>query len=83
MNILFGLLQHDEGEIYIRGEKVKFKSTLDAINMGIGMVHQHRKLVNAHTAIENIILGHPNAGLILKVKEAEEHVQELCSTVWL
>ncbi len=45
MNILFGLLQPDEGEIYIRGERVRFRSPLDAINMGIGMVHQHRKLV--------------------------------------
>jgi ABC-type uncharacterized transport system ATPase subunit len=78
MNILFGLLQPDEGAIYIRGEKVKFKSPLDAINMGIGMVHQHRKLVSAHTAIENIILGHPQAGNILNLKKAEVEVLELC-----
>jgi simple sugar transport system ATP-binding protein len=77
MNILFGLLQPDEGEIYIRGERVKFKSPLDAINMGIGMVHQHRKLVAAHTAIENIILGHPQAGFILNLKKAEQDVLEL------
>jgi ABC-type uncharacterized transport system ATPase subunit len=77
MNILFGLLQPDEGEIYIRGERVKFKSPLDAINMGIGMVHQHRKLVSAHTAIENIILGHPRAGNILNLKQAEDEIQEL------
>jgi general nucleoside transport system ATP-binding protein len=77
MNILFGLLQPDEGEIYIRGERVKFKSPLDAINMGIGMVHQHRKLVAAHSAIENIILGHPRAGNILNLKEAEREVMEL------
>lgn len=78
MNILFGLLHPEEGEIHIRGERVKFKSPLDAINMGIGMVHQHRKLVSAHSAIENIILGHPSAGFILNVKKAEEEVQELC-----
>ncbi len=77
MNILFGLLQPDEGEIYIRGEKVKFRSPLDAINMGIGMVHQHRKLVSAHSAIENIILGHPRAGKILNLKKAEQDVLEL------
>jgi ABC-type uncharacterized transport system ATPase subunit len=77
MNILFGLLQPDEGEIFIRGKKVKFKSPLDAINMGIGMVHQHRKLVAAHTAIENIILGHPQAGNILNLKQAEEELLEL------
>jgi len=78
MNILFGLLQPEEGDIYVRGEKVKLRSPLDAINMGIGMVHQHRKLVSAHTAIENIILGHPKAGTILNMKRAEEEVQELC-----
>jgi simple sugar transport system ATP-binding protein len=78
MNILFGLLQPEEGEIYIRGERVRFRSPLDAINKGIGMVHQHRKLVNAHTAIENIILGHPSAGWILDVRKAEEQVEGLC-----
>ncbi|RME47543.1 MAG: ABC transporter ATP-binding protein [Chloroflexi bacterium] len=77
MSILFGLLQPDEGEIYIRGKKVKFRSPLDAIDLGIGMVHQHRKLVPAHTAIENIILGHPKAGTILNLKRAEEELQAL------
>ena len=78
MNILFGLLQPDEGEIYIGGERVNFRSPLDAIDLGIGMVHQHRKLVSAHTVIENIILGHPRAGRILNLKRAEDEVQELC-----
>ena len=78
MNILFGLLQPDEGEIYIRGERVKFRSPRDAINMGIGMVHQHRKLVSAHTAIENIILGHPRAGNILNLNKAEDEMLALC-----
>jgi ABC-type uncharacterized transport system ATPase subunit len=78
MNILFGLLQPDEGEIYIRDNGVNFRSPLDAIDLGIGMVHQHRKLVSAHTAIENIILGHPRAGKILNLRRAEEEVKELC-----
>ena len=78
MNILFGLLQPDEGEIYIGGTRVKYRSPLDAINLGIGMVHQHRKLVSAHTAIENIILGHPKAGNILNLKKAEHEIGELC-----
>ena len=78
MNILFGLLQPDEGEIYIGGQKVNLRSPLDAIAMGIGMVHQHRKLVSAHTAIENIVLGHPKAEGILNLKKAEEEVKELC-----
>jgi simple sugar transport system ATP-binding protein len=78
MNILFGLLQPDEGEIYMGGERINFRSPLDAIELGIGMVHQHRKLVSAHTAIENIILGHPRAGRILNLKRAEEEIKGLC-----
>ncbi|NIS74335.1 MAG: ATP-binding cassette domain-containing protein, partial [Deltaproteobacteria bacterium] len=68
MNILFGLYQPDEGEIYIGGKRVNFRSPLDAIDLGIGMVHQNRKLVSAHTVIENIVLGHPRAGKILNLK---------------
>jgi len=77
MNILFGVLQPDEGKIYVGGREVKFRSPLDAIQLGIGMVHQHRKLVSAHSAIENIVLGHPNAGTILDLRRAEDEVTEL------
>lgn len=79
MNMLFGLLQPDEGEIYVGGQRVNFKSPLDAIELGIGMVHQHRKLVSAHTVIENIILGHPRAGKILNLKRAEQEIRDLCA----
>jgi ABC-type uncharacterized transport system ATPase subunit len=78
MNILFGLYQPDEGEIYIGGREVKLRSPLDAIGLGIGMVHQHRKLVSAHTVIENIILGHPHAGRILNLKRTGDEIEELC-----
>jgi simple sugar transport system ATP-binding protein len=78
MNILFGLYQPDEGEIYIGGTSVKFRSPLDAIDMGIGMVHQNRKLVSAHTVIENIILGHPRAGTILNLKAAGKEIEQVC-----
>jgi ABC-type uncharacterized transport system ATPase subunit len=78
MNILFGLYHPDEGELYVGGKSVKFRSPLDAIDLGIGMVHQHRKLVSAHTVIENIILGHPRAGRILNLKRAEQEVEDLC-----
>jgi ABC-type uncharacterized transport system ATPase subunit len=78
MNILFGLYQPDEGEIYIGGQPVKLKSPLDAIDLGIGMVHQNRKLVSAHTVIENIILGHPRAGTILNLKRTSREIEELC-----
>lgn len=78
MNILFGLLQPDEGEIYLDGKKVVFRSPLDAINMGIGMVHQNRKLIPAHTVLENIILGHPRTGRLLDRKRSRAEVEELC-----
>jgi simple sugar transport system ATP-binding protein len=78
MSILFGLVRPDEGEIYVFGKKVNFKSPLDAIELGIGMVHQTRKLVSAHTVLENILLGHPKAGLILDFKKAAEEVARLC-----
>jgi simple sugar transport system ATP-binding protein len=78
MNILFGLYQPDEGEIYIGGRGVKFRSPLDAIDLGIGMVHQNRKLVSAHTVIENIILGHPRAGTILNLRETGKEIEAVC-----
>jgi len=78
MKILFGLIQPDEGEIYVHGEKVTFRSPLDAIRLGIGMVHQNRKLIPAHTVIENIILGHPKAGNIPDLKRIRVEIAELC-----
>jgi len=78
MNILFGLYQPDEGDLFFNGEKVEFKSPLDAIEMGIGMVHQKRKLVLAHSVIENIMLGHPHAGTFLNFKRARKEISELC-----
>ena len=56
MNILYGLYKPDEGEIYIRGQKVNIKSPSDAINLNIGMVHQLFKQVPRHTVAENIAL---------------------------
>ncbi len=78
MKILFGQYQPDEGEIFVGGSQVWFKSPLDAIDLGIGMVHQHRKLVPAHTVIENIILGHPRAGIVLDLKRATREINDLC-----
>ncbi|MCI0484941.1 MAG: ABC transporter ATP-binding protein [candidate division NC10 bacterium] len=78
MKILFGLLQPDEGGVYVHGEKVNFRSPLDAIQFGIGMVHQNRKLIPAHTVIENIILGHPGAGRIPDLKRIRGEIADLC-----
>ncbi len=57
MNILIGLYQPTEGEIYLRGKKVQISSPSHAVKLGIGMVHQHFMLVEAMTVFENIILG--------------------------
>ncbi len=57
MNLLYGLYQPDEGEITFKGKRVHFRSPLDAIRSGIGMVHQHFMLVPTLTVSENITLG--------------------------
>jgi ABC-type uncharacterized transport system ATPase subunit len=79
MKILFGMVQPDEGEIFVYGEKVRLKSPLDAIRLGIGMVHQDRMLIPAHSVIENIILGHPSAGNIMNLKKTGEEITEICA----
>lgn len=57
MNILYGLYQPDAGEIYVRGEQKKMYSPSDAIEAGIGMVHQHFMLIPVFTVTENVMLG--------------------------
>ncbi len=57
MSILFGMYEPEEGEIYVRGEKVNLSSSKDATALNIGMVHQHFKLVSNYTITENIVLG--------------------------
>ncbi|MCX6049742.1 MAG: ABC transporter ATP-binding protein [Chloroflexi bacterium] len=60
MNILYGLLQPDAGEIFVRGQRSHFRSTHDAIAHGLGMVHQHFMLVPTFTVAENLVLGQPS-----------------------
>jgi ABC-type uncharacterized transport system ATPase subunit len=57
MNILYGIYRPDSGEIWIKGKRVEIRSPRDAIQLGIGMVHQHFKLVLPHTVAENVALG--------------------------
>lgn len=57
MSMLFGMYEPDEGEIYVRGEKVIIQSPNHAAALNIGMVHQHFKLISNYTAAENIVLG--------------------------
>ena len=67
MNVVYGLYQPDEGEILVKGEPITMHSAQDAIQHGIGMVHQHFMLIPVMTVAENIVLGtEPNtAGIFL------------------
>lgn len=77
MNVLFGLVQPDAGEVYVRGRRVRFRSAHDALAHGIGMVHQTRKLVPAHTVLENLVLGHPRARGLLNLRQARRELEAL------
>jgi len=79
MNVLYGLTKPDEGEIYVRGERVEIEAPGDAIARGIGMVHQHFMLVPVMTVAENIVLAmEPSRGHVLfDTDRAEAGVQEI------
>ena len=70
MKMLFGMIAPTSGEIFVHGEKVSFTSSNDAIQKGIGMVHQHFMLVPSLTVAENLILGKEiQSGGFLKKEE--------------
>jgi general nucleoside transport system ATP-binding protein len=78
MSILYGLYQPESGEIYVRGKPAAIKSPLDAINLGISMVHQHFLLALPHTVTENIIVGLKSTNRIfLDIDNAETKILEL------
>jgi simple sugar transport system ATP-binding protein len=79
MNMLYGLYHPDEGEIWIKGEHVALKTPRDAIDRGVGMVHQHFQLVPVMTVAENVMLGSEvkKTGGVLNRKQAEKEVRDL------
>jgi ABC-type uncharacterized transport system ATPase subunit len=79
MNILFGLYQPDEGEILIQGNPVHFHSPRNAVEAGLGMVHQHFMLIPKFTVAENVILGSEGPGIRLDRANAERKVGELAA----
>ena len=89
MRIIYGIEQPDFGEIIIKGEQVKLTGSRDAINRGIGMVHQHFMLVESLTVAENILLGTAGWNEIIKsprkffrnLREMEEEVKRLSEKV--
>jgi len=76
MNMLSGIYTPDSGFIYIYGKNVRFSSPKDSIKMGIGMIHQHFKLVDIMTAEENILLG-SKKGFFSKSKKIRKEIIEL------
>ncbi len=78
MNMLSGIYFPDHGEIYIHGKPVTIRSPRDAFSLGIGMIHQHFKLVDVLTAAENIILGLGGKTTVNR-KEVNQKVKELAS----
>ena len=84
MSVLFGLYQPEKGEIRKNGKVVAVKNPNDANALGIGMVHQHFKLVDVFTVLDNIILGvEPNTVGFLKKKQARQRIIELSKTYGL
>ena len=75
MNMLSGIYFPDEGQITIDGKDVVIRSPKDAFDLGIGMIHQHFKLVDVLTAAENIVLGLPGK---LDLKAASARIREIC-----
>ena len=76
MNMLSGIYYPDEGQIFVDGREVSIRSPKDAFDLGIGMIHQHFKLVDVLTAAENIILGLPGKGR-LDIKSVAAKVKEI------
>jgi simple sugar transport system ATP-binding protein len=81
MSILYGLYQPERGEIYVKGKQVTIKSPLNAIELGIGMVHQHFLLTLSHSVTENIIVGlksdNKKRRILLDTDTAEKKIVEL------
>jgi len=78
MNIISGLLQPDKGEIFIHGKRQKIQNPRRAIQMGIGMIHQHFMIVPGFTSLENIILGsEPVKGVAIDFQEARRQIAVL------
>jgi simple sugar transport system ATP-binding protein len=82
MNVLYGLYRPDEGEILVKGKPVTMSSPSDAIDVGIGMVHQHFMLIPVMTVAENIVLGvePTREKLFLDRDAAEERVERIAET---
>jgi simple sugar transport system ATP-binding protein len=78
MKVLYGMYEPDEGEIWLNGERVSINSPTDAIELGIGMIHQHFMLVETLTVAENVALGLPSGrGPLTDLEQVSRRIREL------
>ncbi|HOG21410.1 MAG TPA: ABC transporter ATP-binding protein [Flexilinea sp.] len=77
MNILAGLYEPNSGEIFVKGQQVRFRSPRDAIKAGIGMIHQHFMLVPTQTVTENILLGLDEPKFIMNLSKYDKIIRQL------
>ncbi|MDS0223076.1 ABC transporter ATP-binding protein [Haloarcula sp. S1AR25-5A] len=78
MSVLYGLYDQDDGDIYVRGDRQEFNSPRDAMDAGIGMIHQHFQLVEPMTVLQNIVLGHePTERGLVDIESARADVEAI------
>ncbi|MDH5769682.1 MAG: ABC transporter ATP-binding protein [Candidatus Bathyarchaeota archaeon] len=77
MNVLYGLVKADSGDVFVGDKLVKIDSPKDAIELGIGMVHQHFSLVPTNSVAENIALGHPSVSFLFPLKKVKKTIETL------
>ncbi|QZP36528.1 ABC transporter ATP-binding protein [Halobaculum magnesiiphilum] len=79
MSVLYGLYDQDEGTIVVDGEDRTFESPRDAMDAGVGMIHQHFQLVGPMTVLQNVILGHePTENGLVDEADAREDIEAIC-----
>jgi simple sugar transport system ATP-binding protein len=80
MNVLYGLYDQDEGRIVVDGAERDFETSRDAIDAGVGMIHQHFQLVESMTVLQNVVLGHePTENGLVDVERARDEIEAICS----
>ncbi len=77
MSVLMGLYRPDAGTVFIRGQERRLRSPRDAIGLGLGMVHQHFVQSERHSALENVVLGQPDLGLVPRWSQLRGRVRQL------
>jgi simple sugar transport system ATP-binding protein len=81
MSVLYGLYDPDAGDIFVDGKRREFGSPRDAIDAGVGMIHQHFQLVDNMTVVQNVVLGHePTGNGLVDEETARSDIEDICGT---